>query len=298
MSTLVVGLAPGDRGDAAVHLGTMLAHSLGAQLLVAAITPEPWPPSPFLGEEEYLQLQRQAAEQALAGARQIVETSAIDADYLVETARSVTDGLLQVSERHSTGLVVLGSGISGRPGRVSVGSVAQRLLYSLDAPICIAPASFSVPPAARLSRVTVGFGRADRDSGLLAAAVRRAAEFGIPLRVACFAVRPSVAASGTIETSADDLVVAEWTEQMQAEIRYAAGLAGAESESLEIVVGSGLDWEEAISSVPWTPTDLLAVGSKTSAISRFLLGSHAAKIVKHSPVPVLTIARTSPLLTG
>ena len=293
MSTVVVGLSPGERGDAAVHLASLVARSLHASLVVAAITPEPWPPSPILGDEKYLQLQRQSAEEALAAAREIIDSGQVDAEYVVETARSVTDGLLQVSERHRTGLVVLGSGTSGRPGRVSVGSVAQRLLHSLDAPICIAPAGFSVPADARLSRVTVGFGRADRDSGLLTAAVQRAADFGIPLRVACFAVRPSIAARGTIESSADDLVVGEWAEQVRAEIRYAAGLAGADADSLEIVVGSGLGWEQAISALSWTPTDLLAVGAKTSTISRFLLGSHAAKIVKHSPVPVLTVARES-----
>ena len=56
---------------------------------------------------------------------------------------------------------------------------------------------------------------------------------------------------------------------------------------------AGTGWAETIATLPWGPTDLLAIGAKTSAISRFLLGSHAAKIVRHSPVPVLTVARAS-----
>ena len=292
MTTILIGLAPGDRGEAASHLGAMIARSTDSPLVVAAITPVPWPPSPFLGDEEYLELQQTGAQETLDRARRIIGVDT-DAAYLIESARSVTDGLLAVSERVGAGLVVLGSGTSGQPGRVSLGSIAQRILHSLDTPVCFAPEGFAVAPDARISRITVGFGRADADSGLLRAAIGRAQEFGIPLRVACLAVRPSAALRGTIETSAEDLVVGEWAERVRAQIREAATRAGADQESLDIVVAAGTGWAETIAALPWGPTDLLAIGAKTSAISRFLLGSHAAKIVKHSPVPVLTVARAS-----
>ena len=292
MTTILIGLAPGDRGEAASHLGAMIARSTDSPLVVAAITPVPWPPSPFLGDEEYLALQRTAAQDTLDRARQIIGADT-DAEYLIESARSVTDGLLTVSERVGAGLVVLGSGTSGVPGRVSLGSIAQRILHSLDTPVCFAPEGFAVAPDARITRITVGFGRADADSGLLTAALDRATQFGIPLRVACFAVRSSTVQLGTIETSAEDLVVGEWADRVRGQIRDAAATAGADPESLDIVVVAGTGWEETIATLPWGPTDLLAIGAKTSAISRFLLGSHAAKIVKHSPVPVLTVARAS-----
>ena len=64
MSTILIGLAPGDRGEAASHLGAMIARSTDSPLVVAAITPEPWPPSPFLGDEEYLALQKSGAQEA------------------------------------------------------------------------------------------------------------------------------------------------------------------------------------------------------------------------------------------
>jgi nucleotide-binding universal stress UspA family protein len=292
VTLILIGLAPGDRGGPASHLGAMIARSTGSPLVVAAITPVPWPPSPFLGDEEYLQLQHTSAQEALDRARQVIGADA-EVEYLVESARSVTNGLLQVCERLGPGLVVLGSGSSGLPGRVSLGSVAQRILHSLDTPVCFAPEGFTVAPDASISRITVGFGRADSDSGLLAAALERATQFDIPLRVACFAVRPETALRGTIELAAEDLVVGEWADQVRAEIRDAATRAGADPDTLDIVVGAGIGWEETIATLPWGPTDLLAIGAKTSAISRFLLGSHAAKIVRHSPVPVLTVARAA-----
>lgn len=290
MTTIVIGLSPGERGEAAVRLGALIARSTASPLVVAAITPKPWPPNPIGGDEEYLQLQHDAAEDSLARAREIVGPD-LQADYRVESARSVAEGLEQVTSAARAGLVVLGSGTSGLPGRVSLGSIAQRILHSLDTPVCFAPVGFSVAEGSRLHRITVGFGRADQDSGLLTEAVARANEFGISLRVACFAVRPSTYAKGTIEVAADELVIDEWAEQLQAEIREAVSHAGADPAAVEIVFGAGTSWTEALESLPWTPTDLLAIGAKTSAISRFLLGSHAAKIVKHSPVPVLTVAR-------
>ncbi len=72
MSTILIGLAPGDRGEAASHLGAMIARSTDSPLVVAAITPEPWPPSPFLGDEEYLALQKSGAQEALDRARAII----------------------------------------------------------------------------------------------------------------------------------------------------------------------------------------------------------------------------------
>lgn len=292
MSSILIGLAPGDRGEAAGHLGAMIARSTGYPVVVAAITPEPWPPSPFLGDEEFLALQQEAAGESLERARRIIGDAG-EPDLVVRTARSVADGLLQVSAEREAALVVLGSGTSGLPGRVSLGSIAQRILYSLDTPVCFAPADFAVPAGSRIGRITVGFGRADSDSGLLTAALERAEEFNIPLRVACFAVRPETSLRGTIETSAEDLVVGEWADRVRADIQRAAARSGVDADGLEIVIGTGVGWAETIASIGWQPTDLLAIGAKTSAISRFLLGSHAAKIVRHSPVPVLTVARGS-----
>ena len=44
----------------------------------------------------------------------------------------------------------------------------------------------------------------------------------------------------------------------------------------------------------WRDGEILAVGSSSSAISRFFLGSHASKIVRNSPVPVFLMPRTMP----
>lgn len=290
--TTLIGLAPGERGTAALHLGAMMARSAEDPLVVATVLPTPWPPSPYPGEAEYLAYAERAAEQALARARTQLGTDLAD-DYVVHRARSVSSGLLEVALEHAAGLVVLGSATSGVLGRVSLGGVADRVLHSSDVSVVLAPKGFRVGSGTRVSRITVGYGRADADSDLLVSAAARAESLGASLRVACFAVRPMTAFAGTIEEGADELVVDQWTKHLHEGIQRSlqAVDAGSVSTRIDTVVGRGSSWGEAVSDVSWTDGDVLAIGSSSSAVSRFFLGSHASKIVRSSPVPVLLTPR-------
>ena len=122
-----------------------------------------------------------------------------------------------------------------------------------------------------MSRVTVAFGRADRDSDLLSTAASVAKDIGASLRVVCFAVRPVTAATGSIEPEVEDLIVREWANQLEADIRPTLG-ADAGSPDVDFVVGQGGSWAEAITDVSWSDGEVLAVGTSSSAISRFFLG--------------------------
>jgi hypothetical protein len=93
---------------------------------------------------------------------------------------------------------------------VSLGGVAERILHSSDIPVTLAPRGFDTGTVnARVSRITVAFGRADKDSDLLLTAAAVAEDIGATLRVACCAVRPLTAARGTVEPAAEDLMVRE-----------------------------------------------------------------------------------------
>lgn len=287
---ILVSLAPGERGESVAHLGAMLARSSGLDLLVVAVTPRPWPPNPFGADEEFAALQEKTAYEALARARDIIGPD-VSCEYRVEPARSVSSGILGMAESRSASLVVLGSSSGGITGLVSLGGVAGRLLHSADVPICFAPDSFTAPVAARVKRVTVGFGRGDRDSDLLHGVAREAGQLGVPLRAACFAVRAPTALKGSIEGHAEQLVVGEWAEKLRMDIGLAVVGAGLDPTLVDIVVAEGGSWGEAVTAVAWAPGDLLAIGASTSAVSRFFLGSHASKIVRSSPVPVLIVGR-------
>lgn len=289
--TVLIGLTPNERGAGALLLGAMAARSLQDDVVVASITAKPWP-EVFDADREYLDLRREQAKAALERAEQTIGDD-LSVRYLSKSARSVASGLVDVARDCSASVVVLGSASQGIDGLISLGSVAQRLLQTLDVPVLIAPTNYHAAPDARVRRVTVAVGRGDRDSGLLTSAADRARRAGVQLRVACFAVRPMSAAVGSIEPDVEDLVVEEWIETLRSAIEPALAAAGIDPADTPVVVGEGGSWEEAINAVDWAPNELLTVGASTSGVGRFLLGSHASKIVRNAPVPVLVLDRPS-----
>jgi nucleotide-binding universal stress UspA family protein len=293
--TTVIGLAPNERGAAAVHLGSMLARSVADTVVVVTVVPTPWPPNPYRIDAEYLAHQEKAAQEALTLARTQIGPD-LPVELLTHSARSVASGLLEVARDRSASVVALGSSAAGGLGLVSLGGVAERILHSADIPVTVAPRGFDTGTTdARISRITVAFGRADKDSDLLVTAAAVAADIGATLRVACFAVRPSSAAAGSIEPDAEDLVVGEWAAGLASDVRQAlrSGDRGPGSPA-DVVVGQGGSWAEALADVPWGAGEVLAVGTSSSAVSRFFLGSHASKIVRNAPVPVYLWPRAVP----
>jgi nucleotide-binding universal stress UspA family protein len=292
--TTVIGLAPHERGAAAVHLGSMLARSISDDVVVVAVVPTPWPPNPYRADAEYLAHQEKAAAEALAVARTQIGPD-LSVELVTHHARSVASGLLDVARDRNATLVALGSSSAGVLGSVSLGGVAERILHSSDIPVTLAPRGFDTGTVnARISRITVAFGRADKDSDLLLTATSVAKNIGATLRVACFAVRPLTAAAGSIEPAAEDLVVHEWADHLEGDIRQALSSAdsGSVTTRVDFVVGRGGSWADALTDVSWGDGEVLAVGTSSSAISRFFLGSHASKIVRNSPVPVFLMPRS------
>ena len=65
------------------------------------------------------------------------------------------------------------------------------------------------------------------------------------------------------------------------------GLVG-DDVKLQVVTGNG--WDQALDAAEWHDGELLAIGtSPQGAIARVFIGSKGAKIVRHSPVPVLVL---------
>jgi nucleotide-binding universal stress UspA family protein len=297
--TILIGLAPGQRDEAAVHVGSMLARSSGEDVIVLAVVPAPWPPDPYQADKEFLAFQEARAQAALTRARDYLRAGSLDVECLLVRAESVPAGLLQVIEERQVSSVALGSSSSGLLGRVMLGGVAERILHASERPVIIAPRAFHQPGAARFARLSVAVGRADHDGGLVAQAASMAHRMDTPLRVVCFAVRPLAEYAAALEPGTEHLVVHEWMKRLEEDI--VASLASATQRSgraegspgttAEMVVGQGGSWAEALHDIVWSDGDLLVVGTSNGPLSRLYLGSHAAKIVRNSPVPVLLMPR-------
>jgi nucleotide-binding universal stress UspA family protein len=240
--TMVIGLAPNERGAAAVHLGSMLARSISDDVVVVTVVPSPWPPNPYRVDAGYLDHLTKAAEEALGTARTLIGPD-LSVELVTHHARSVPSGLLDVARDRNATLVALGSSSRGVLGLVSLGGVAERILHSSDTPVTLAPRGFDTGTVnARVSRITVAFGRADKDSDLLLTAASVAEDIGATLRVAYFAVRPLTAATGTIEPAAEDLMVREWAGQLEGDIRQALSRSEAGSVATPRRSRGGARW--------------------------------------------------------
>jgi nucleotide-binding universal stress UspA family protein len=114
------------------------------------------------------------------------------------------------------------------------------------------------------------------------------------LRIVSFTVRPVMVFNGSIEPSAEDLVVRQWARRTMDDIAKQLNDVRAHIAvpDVDVVVGSGHNWREAVESVPWEPGDMLLLGSGAAGQpARVFLGSAASKILRHAPVPVMIVPR-------
>lgn len=292
MSLIVAGIDPAHLSASALHLAAMLARSSGSDLVVAAVVPPAWPSTAGGADAEWRGYTRESADSALDRAAAVLG-DAIAAEYLVHEAPSARRGLVELAEQREASLIVVGSGSGARPGRIALGAESDTLLHASPVPVAIAPRGYRIDDGAPVSRVTAAYRGTGASAGLVLGAAGVAATVGAELRVASFAVVPYD--SGTSGAGLDaelpiaDTWAAEIEEHAASVVRQVTELPGAPTVS-GVVVGMGDTWESAIADVGWRPGEVLVVGSSTlGPIARVFLGSHAAKILRHSPVPVVVV---------
>lgn len=299
--TIVVGVAPSHASRSAVDLGVLLARSYEQDLVLAAVTAAGWPGGPGGVDGEYQRFLLAGAEASLAEAQ-----ARVPADVPVRTrvvaAATARHGLLGICEEEQAIRLVVGSAGAGSGSAdgvvstgISLGSVSLGLLQSAELPVAIAPHGFRVAPGARLERVTAAYSGSETSAELVLGAAAVAADAGAAIRIASFHTRPRGLLGAAIGFRAEDGVIAAW----EAEVRDRATDLLAEiasfaspPETAELALGSGPDWDAALRAVPWRDAEVLLVGSSSlGALARISLGSHATKILRHAPVPVVMVPR-------
>ena len=288
--TLTVAYAPDERGKTALHLASMLARSIGDELVVCSVIPAPWVPGMARIDAEYRKELDEIADQALALARKNLPGD-VSARFERHSARSAPAGLLEMAKQYDGYMIVVGTSSAGVFGHISLGSVTNRLLHSSPVAIALAPRGFRSQPGAKVKRVTAAYDGSA--SGLLIAAARVAARVGASLRIASFAVWSRPAYTTRLGTDSEDLVLQEWITDLEksahAALEQVEELAKVPRQ-VETVVGHGESWEEAIDDVGWDDDDVLVVGSSAvGPIAQVFLGSRGSKILRNSPVPVVVV---------
>jgi len=292
--TMLVGIAPDGPGKAVLHLAGMLARSGGDDLLLCSVVPQSWPPGPAKVDAEYRAYLDRTATEVLERARERLAED-ITARLLVHHARSAPAGLVEAAEQHGARMIIVGSSSAGAFGHVSLGSVSSRLLHSSPLPVALTPRGHRCEAGSQVDRVTAAYSGPEGADDLVVAAAAVAAQVGASLRIASFAVRSRPPYTAGVGSSADQAIIKQWSEEIEAAARAALAKISdlsAVPKDLETVVGQGESWGEAVDDVEWRPGDVLVVGSSSvGPIARVFLGSRATKNIQHSPVPVVLVPR-------
>ena len=68
---------------------------------------------------------------------------------------------------------------------------------------------------------------------------------------------------------------------------------------VDVVIGTGTDWREAVDAIAWDAGDVLVLGSGAAGpLAQVFLGSAASKILRHAPVPVVIVPKRRASPTG
>lgn len=292
--TLLAAFAPTQDDHASLALAAQLARSDGEDVHMLAVVPSWWP-TPLAGgvDREYAAWSRHRGSEAVAEAEALVAEMcpdvAVTASWIAE--RSIAKALLAKALEIDARMIVLGSGHEGSHGSVRIGSIADVLLHSSPVPVAVAPRGCVAGAGATVSRVTCGFRGDEASRRTLLATAEICARVGASLRVATFAVRGRTMYPPETGIHAEDMIAAAWAEQAtQAQAEAIAALPADLGLDVESAVVSGRSWAAAVDRLEWERDEVLVLGSsRVGLAARLFLGSHAARILRVSPVPVILV---------
>lgn len=288
--TIIAAFSASGHGPAPLHLAAQIAQATGERIVAAAIVESPSPRKPEMFEVEYLNHVGKQAHQSLqAMVKQL--PGDLDVQQIVHRASSVPAGLVELAAEVSADLVVVGSSSAGALGRIALGSVTDRLVHTAAVPVAIAPRGYPAQPG-RIERLTVAYGGRADQVGLVATSAELAERWSARLRIASFTVRPVTMFSGSIEAGAEDLVVNQWARSTQEGIAAQLETVRSGLGDVDVVIGAGATWRDAVEAIEWGAGDILVLGSGAAGpVAQVFLGSAAAKILRHAPVPTLIMPR-------
>jgi nucleotide-binding universal stress UspA family protein len=290
--TIIAGFSSSRQGTAPLNLAAQIARWTGEKVVAAAVVERPWPAKDDPIEQEYLRYVTTQASRALDGVVGQLPDD-LDIPTVVHQSSSIPTGLIELAAEHNASLVVVGSSSSGLLGRVALGSVTERLVHTAAVPVAIAPRGYPLGPEP-IRRLTAAYGGEADLNGLIAAAAELAKQWPVQLRIVSFTVRPLTVFRGSIEPSAEYLVVRQWARRTEDDITKQLNdvRARVAVPDVDVVVGSGHDWREAVEGISWEPGDMLLLGSGAAGqAAHVFLGSAASKILRHAPVPVMIVPR-------
>jgi nucleotide-binding universal stress UspA family protein len=140
-----------------------------------------------------------------------------------------------------------------------------------------------------LTRITCGYPGTPASVDVVRRTYALSERLKVPLRVISFAVRGRTMYPPEVGLHAEDSILAVWEQQAHTMLA-ALRTDGVVGDDVELAVVSGNGWDQALDDAEWRDGEVLALGtSPRGDVARVFLGSRGAKILRHSPVPVLVL---------
>ncbi|MCH9641475.1 MAG: universal stress protein [Actinomycetia bacterium] len=290
--TVLAGYLAGKCGHAPLNLAVEISRSLKTSLFVTAVVPRPWmTPSPARVDAEFAAYADQLAAESEREARQYLDTIAPDLEvgFLQVSSRTAGDGLLDAVERVGPDVLVVGSSSGGALGQVVLGSTTDWLLHASPVPVALSPRGYRGSRSGALGRITCAYSGTPESVRVVERVAALTATLDLPLRVVSYAIRGRTMFPPQVGLHAEDSLLDAWASQLrQMTAKLKSDNVVGEDVELQVITGNG--WDQALDNTVWEEGDVLALGTTSRRdIKGVFLGSHGAKIIRHSPVPVLML---------
>ena len=292
--TVVVGYLAGKCGHAPLNLGVELAHLLRTDLAVVAVVPRPWmTPSPAKVDAEFASYANKLAADSHEDAKAYLTPVAGDLDigYHQVANRTAGDGLVAAVEKLDADMLVVGSASGGGLGQIVLGSTTDWLLHASPVPVALSPRGYRRSKSGVLSRVTCAYSGTTASLRVVKQAVEFTSKLDVPLRLIAFAIRGRTMYPPSAGLDTEDILLQSWAAQLRERLAKLTE-DGVIDKSVVAQVVTGNGWDQAMDATDWEEGDILALGSTSRrSVKGVFLGSHGAKIIRYSPVPVLVLPK-------
>jgi nucleotide-binding universal stress UspA family protein len=290
--TVAVGYLIGKAGRSALHLAVEAAKTLNTSMVVVTVVPKPWTtPSPARIDAEYAAWADQLAADSQREAQRCLDQfgQGVDISFKKVANRTAGEGLLAAAEELDAGVLVVGSSSNGALGQVVLGSTTDWLLHSSPVPVAICPRGYRGARSGGLVRITCAYSGTPESVRVVERVAALTAQLDVKMRVVSYAIRGRTMFPPEGGLHAEDSLLEAWAQQLREMLAKltADGVVGDDVE-LQVITGNG--WDEALDATDWDDGELLALGTTSRrSIKGVFLGAHGAKIIRHSPVPVLVL---------
>lgn len=228
--------------------------------------------------------QNERGEDALALGRLLGRTLGVEPRRVTVDHGSAAKELFKLVERAEADLLVLGSTHRAAVGRVTPGSVAERLLDGARCRLAIAPRGYAEDETVREEPrvIAAGFDGTPSSRAAVAEAAELAARVGASMRIVSVSepIPPTLGPS----SGAPPLVRGDLQEVLHDAVAELPGDVRA------LPVHERGDAAQRLLEQAGEGVDLLVLGSRGfGPVMRLMLGSVSARVIREAPCPVLVV---------